>query len=116
MSNPRIIYHPGPLPDASGKLTPVEPIDLGVDLPSALQWIRRRLGLRAHGELLETARYLNETLPLPDPEALALLEDQPAARPPTKRRLRRNAEPLPPAPSGPVLNLPAGDLLPPSED
>jgi hypothetical protein len=98
--NVRIIYHPSPRPDEQGQLVSVEPVDLGSDVPAALQWIRRRLGLRTHGTLLETARYLNEPLPLRDPSAIELADEEIAARPPTRRRLRR--------PAVPMLRLPVG--------
>jgi hypothetical protein len=68
----RVIYHPAPMPDRTGHLVVPPPVTLTTqarDLPYAWRWIRRRLGLHAHGPLTQSCLFTDEVLPLPDPEA-----------------------------------------------
>jgi hypothetical protein len=56
----RVIYHPAPAPDRSGRIVVPEPVEIGSHLPTAFAWIRRRLALRRGGRSI--LRFLNEPL------------------------------------------------------
>jgi hypothetical protein len=68
----RVFYHFAPTPDVTGHLVTPAPVTLTTEarnLPYAWRWIRRRLGLHAHGSLTQSCIFTDEVLPLPDPEA-----------------------------------------------
>ena len=82
----RVVYHMAPAPDWTGRMVEPPPVILASDtrdLPFAWRWIRRRLGLRSYGTLVEGCAFTDEILPLPDPEAPGAL----MASGPTGRRL-----------------------------
>lgn len=43
----RIVYHPAPFPDQRGQLQTPPTVDLGDDIDTALEWMRRRLSVRS---------------------------------------------------------------------
>ena len=80
----RVVYHMAPAPDWTGRMVEPPPVILASDshgLPFAWRWIRRRLGLRAYGTLVEGCLFTDEILPLPDPEAPGALMSSGSSRP-----------------------------------
>lgn len=73
MDRLRVIYHPAPIQRLAGQAVTPEPVALGEDPDFAMRWIRRRLGLRAHGPFPLTTRYGPDILPLRDPGAMTSL-------------------------------------------
>jgi hypothetical protein len=64
------------------------------DLPYAWRWIRRRLGLHAHGALVPGCAFLDEALPLPDPEAPGALIPSKAGAALLRRKAALTATPV----------------------
>jgi hypothetical protein len=80
----RVFYHMAPAPDWTGRMVEPPAVIIATDtrsLPLAWRWIRRRLGLRAYGPLVEGCAFTDEILPLPDPEAPGALMTSGSSRP-----------------------------------
>jgi hypothetical protein len=80
----RLLFYEAPRYDENGDLVYPEPVVVVrrvSEVRLGLRWIRRRLGLRAYGKLIEGCRFRDEILPLPDPvNPLALSTTQVPAK------------------------------------
>lgn len=110
MSEPvRIIYHPAPGPDRAGNIVVPSPVRLGSDVALAMRWVRRRLGLRPYGALIEACRFTDEVLPLGDPSDVRVTAA--ASRKKSGRNKKGRAKP-----SAPVMAAETVEALSISED
>jgi hypothetical protein len=97
----RLLFYEAPRYDENGDLVYPEPVVVVrrvSEVRLGLRWIRRRLGLRAYGKLIEGCRFRDEILPLPDPvNPLALSTTQVPAKLtdaiPSVHRLQRLSRP-----------------------
>jgi hypothetical protein len=92
----RVIYHFAPLPDSNGQLVTPPPVTLTTEaseLSLAWRWVRRRLGLHARGPLVPGCVFLDDVLPLPDPEAPGALMPSPAGATLLRRKAALAATP-----------------------
>jgi len=102
----RVIYHFAPLPDSNGGLVTPPPVTLtkeARDLPYAWRWIRRRLGLHAHGALVPGCAFLDEALHLPDPETSGALIPSKAGATLLRRKAALAATPAIEQAAGPAI-------------
>jgi uncharacterized protein YxjI len=80
----RFFFYEAPRYDENGDLVYPAPVTVArrvSEVPLGLRWVRRRLGLRAYGQLIEGCRFRDEILPLPDPvNPLALSATQATAK------------------------------------
>ena len=100
----RVIYHFAPKPDRTGHLVTPPPVTLTTEarnLPYAWRWIRRCLGLRAHGPLTQSCVFTDEVLSLPDPEAPGAMVPRRAG--PALLRRKTSVVPAHPEPEPPDL-------------
>ena len=126
----RFFFHEAPRYDENGDLLYPEAVMVArrvSEVPLGLRWIRRRLGLRAYGPLIEGCRFLDEILPLPDPvnplalsttpATAKLTSTTPASNQPAMTATTTIDQPvITTKPPAPLLDLPSPAVMTTSEE